>query len=283
MKFITIGLRRSGTTIFWDTFRQDKSLKSFNEPFHTHLHHMTFERNHPAYTEYIELFEKGELQDFPPIFPKEEINPKHTTAQLDAFKKLLLPYKKYNVDLVRNIFKADEIAKVYPDTLILLIFRNPVAWVSSHLLPTGKKTLSFKINKILRESTFWTNKKNYDFYSYETIIDQEDLKLIRNYLQRKKIDAKAEDLYAYEKMLILWQTAFESAVSAANENKNVRLVHFEDFLDSPQSFHQDFYQYFGKEVFKFDYSSFRKANNGFQPENVKWKVAMKRLKIKSND
>ena len=41
IKLIIVGLRRSGTTIFWESLRQDHSLRCYDEPFNPLLQSLT--------------------------------------------------------------------------------------------------------------------------------------------------------------------------------------------------------------------------------------------------
>ena len=92
MRIFILGLRRSGTTIFWKMFRQDPRLLAVNEPFNPALSEMPVEIPNRSRRELIEIFREDPRdfwRRFAAIGTTEELHDDLTDRQRDWLQFLL--------------------------------------------------------------------------------------------------------------------------------------------------------------------------------------------------
>ena len=76
---VIVGLRRSGTTIFWEWFRQDPRFTCFDEPFSEQLLKLPSQHAKGVFTEYQQVLTRS---------PEEfwrAYAPVHRAEELDSF------------------------------------------------------------------------------------------------------------------------------------------------------------------------------------------------------
>ena len=84
IKLIIVGLRRSGTTIYWETFRQDDRLLCYDEPFNRYLRVLPAPTGLKAPEEFIRLVNRDAASfwnKFSPIHYGEELSEGLSDAQ----------------------------------------------------------------------------------------------------------------------------------------------------------------------------------------------------------
>jgi tetratricopeptide (TPR) repeat protein len=249
-----IGLRRSGTTIFWETFRQDKRFMCFDEPFRPHLlqHVSQGEDDHKStMTEYLAKREII-LNHWSPILPYQEILSKFVAHQLTYMKALLGTGDNVCIDFVRCHSKIGELRKLDPDALIIHLVRDPRAFVTSHLKPYGK-WVSNELPEKFFEYRGW-----FDYWQYQTIC---------NLMGFREA--------AHLALLQLWK-AFSDI--AEGQRPDVTLQ-FEDFATNSKDTMQSLYEILNLDYPDFDFSSIHAPNAPFKPDSPLWILAMQKAAV----
>lgn len=276
---IIMGLRRSGTTAFWEAFRKDDSLCCYDEPFNPNLAELPKENNKGTRTEFIDLFENdaGLFNDFfSPISLLEESSADITRFQSDYLAWLLNQNQGRSAvvaDSVRIGFKLEKIHEIIPQAILVHLYRHPVAWISSHLLPSGAGTWKKRVADLYRQFSFWQRKGFYNNWGYEEIIDRE----IERGARWDSIGVKVavlRDKPAYFRLALFWNWAFREIETLGKELWDDRFfsVPFESFCSNPQKIISTIYGAAGLNWRELDYSHVRSANQGYKPESSRWQV-----------
>ena len=249
-----IGLRRSGTTIFWNTIRQDNRFVCYDEPFNPHLRAFIenkINNNKKTIDEY--LVRPGLIEKYWSfIQPYEENYTKFLNHQIRYLKELANTSTNICVDFVRCHAKIQHLKEIDPEGLIIHLVRDPRAFVTSHLKPYGKW-----ISPDLPEKYFkydgW-----FDYWQYQTLSNVLGLKG-----------------NAYEKLLQLW----EHFSQIAEQQKPHLTIQFEHFAIHPEKIIQEIYKRIDIEYISLDYSSIHSPNVPFSPNHEEWNKAFNRFKI----
>ena len=107
-----VGLRRSGTTAFWKTLKQDKRFFSLDEPFNPKLIELPKEHEKNVRKEFIELLsnDKKKFWDaFSPIYPIQELEFGLKKEQIEYLRYLIEFKNKILIDTTRCHFKIEDL------------------------------------------------------------------------------------------------------------------------------------------------------------------------------
>lgn len=239
---LTVGLRRSGTTAFWELFRQDKRFLSFDEPFNS-LFWWSANGNDNGRKTCAEFAANKEffLQHGSHIDPCQETAPILFGHQLTYLKQMFELNPHVNVNETRLHNKVDILKKVLPDALIILLVRDPRAWITSQLKPKGH----WQAERNLPES-FFKFEGNFDHWRYQYIAA-----------------VCAYKGFAHEKLAQCWRSLNYTAVQL----KPDMVIQFEDFCTRPEYFALDIYDRLDLRRPDFDYSIIHKANKPYKLDN----------------
>ncbi len=249
-----IGLKRSGTTIFWETFRQDKRFVCFDEPFHPEIRYYTrsgVNNRKGTLDEYISNSSLIERY-WSPIQPFEEIYPDFLGHQVDYLKALTGISPNVCIDFVRCHAKIRHLREIDPDGLVIHLVRDPRAFVTSHLNPYGR-WLSPELPARFFEYDGW-----FDFWQYQTIA---------NLLGYKG--------HAHERLLQLWKYFTETAEGQYPD----LTVQFEHFALHPEKIVRIIYELIDLRYEQLDYSKIHMPNPPYNPAHESWWKAIKRYDI----
>lgn len=236
---VIAGLRRSGTTVLWETLRLHPSLIGFDEPFHPRLWQGLRESTKGTWAELTALWNDTPAEFMPgaiPIEPFNELDRAVDAAQAAYFAALLAQNNsRVVVDIVRAWNKLPELISVTPQPYVVQLVRSPVPWVLSHLLPSGKGSWRKPIGDALRRVTAMRRKGHFDNWQYETIINHA---LATRHPLWGKVAIAPDRLAAspaYVKLLAFWwsanRTMAEDLADAAPGRHQILLV--EDFMEYP--------------------------------------------------
>ena len=176
MNVFILGLRRSGTTIFWETLRQDVRFTCYDEPFNPHLKELPVQNEKATRDEFISLYAQDETSfkdAYAPIYFKEEVQPNLTDNQV-AYLRYLIGQNELNIfDFTRCNFKVDALCAIDPNAKIIHLVRDPAGFVSSHLgCQYRVDGLARKLKSYIRRRYFWDFRSHFDGYGLETIVDE---------------------------------------------------------------------------------------------------------------
>ena len=108
---VILGLRRSGTTIFWKWFRQDPRFTCFDEPFSEQLMGLPKEHKKAVLTEYRALIERSSGTvwcAYAPVHRAEELDGAFTPRQRGYLQYLAEQGDDVVLDLTRCHLKVRE-------------------------------------------------------------------------------------------------------------------------------------------------------------------------------
>jgi len=164
------GLRRSGTTILWETLRQAPYLRCYDEPFHPRLAAGARSNHKGTWTEFAAILDSRPLNPVP-ILPEEELLERSSPEQIAWLGALCETGTPCAIDIVRGWNRAPALHAACGPVLSVHLLRDPGAWVAAHMLPSGPMTVRRRIAGLYRRASFFSRRGFYDNYQYQTIID----------------------------------------------------------------------------------------------------------------
>jgi hypothetical protein len=172
LKLIIVGLRRSGTTIFWRTFRQDRRLLCYDEPFNPNLWVLPERSGLKAPEEFRALLEndpRAFWEAFTPIHFTQELKEGLSDRQRAWLRFVGESGQRVVVDTTRCAFKIRALAEEAPGAVLVHLYRPPESLASSHLLPSSEGNRG-RIKRWAARRGFWTRRERYNGWSFESII-----------------------------------------------------------------------------------------------------------------
>lgn len=197
------GLRRSGTTILWETLRSAPTLACYDEPFHPRLAGGAKNNHKGTWTEFEAL-----LQDHPlspvPILPREELDSVSTAAQVAWLGSLCGGERPVVIDIVRGWNRAPDLHAACGNVLSVHLVRDPASWVAAHLLPSGGRTFRRAVADHYRKLSFFSRRRFYNNYQYQEIIETALEKRHRVFEHVALSHEALRHSPAYMKLLAFW-------------------------------------------------------------------------------
>ncbi len=207
---LIFGLRRSGTTVLWETLRRDAGTVCFDEPFHPQLWAHVRQNAKGTWDElgaYWDQEKPDRATGLVPIRPLDELDASILPEQRSYLQDLIAAGDRTVIDIVRGWNKVPEIIPDQSQALVVHLVRPPADWVSAHMLPSGDGTWKKVLADRYRRYAFFTRTGFYNNWQYEEIIDaalRRDHPMWRSI--RLSPDALAREP-AYVKLLALWWAA----------------------------------------------------------------------------
>ena len=177
MRVFLIGLRRSGTTVLFELFRQDARFVCFDEPFNHMIRDIPTRDEWGSKAEFIDLYNSA-----PKLFWKkyayinglDELRDQLTLQQSAWASYLLESSPNIFMDFTRMNFKIEDLHTLAPEALLIHIHRSPASFSVSHILPSvWKQNRYFKY--LRKKQQFWEIYKKYDHWGLETVIGRSNL------------------------------------------------------------------------------------------------------------
>lgn len=234
---IILGLRRSGTTIFWEWFRQDARFTCFDEPHSEQL--MLLPREHPkgVFAEYRRLLLLSPEEfwaAYAPIHRAEELDSFFTPRQRGYLQYLAGQGNDVVFDLTRCHLKVRELAELLPDARFLHLVRDERAFASSHLLPS-RTDLWGRVQRAVLERSFWSRTGRFDFWGMESLCGTAPGSKLSLLLAAAGYDVAAfYRLSAVGRLVVLHRYLTAAADRALAEVGRSATVSFEEFTCSPE-------------------------------------------------
>ena len=239
MRIFILGLRRSGTTIFWESFRKDRRLLCFNEPFNPALYELPVEIPNRSRREVIEIFRKDPetfWRRFAPIAVTEELQHGFSDRQAE-YLRYLMGTESICTDVTRCHFKLEALKQLVPDATIVHLYRAPAAFASSHMIPTGSG--GYRTGPLIRTRgrlRFFERGNHFNHWGMETLTGSDPDSLFGRRLREIGMDPEAVlALPALGRLLAVWRLAYETVERDARRWFGERFVSlpFERFCREP--------------------------------------------------
>jgi hypothetical protein len=138
MRLFILGLRRSGTTVFWESFRRDARLVGYDEPFNPLLRELPRPEPKGTRDEFIALLGRDPERFwslFCPIDRAGELQEGLSDPQRAYLRHLVESAEHVAIDTTRCHFKLAALRETVPDAHVVHLSRPAAAWASSHLAP----------------------------------------------------------------------------------------------------------------------------------------------------
>lgn len=285
MRIFIVGLRRSGTTIFWESFRPDPRLRCVNEPFNPALCTLPEEIPNRSRREVIEIFRK-DPQDFwrrfAPIGVAEELQHTLSDRQAAYLRFLMEGADGFCTDVTRCHFKLQALKEVVPDAVLVHLYRAPAAFASSHLIPTGSG--GHRANRLVRAHGrvgFFTRERRFDYWGMQTLTGGPPESLFGQRLREIGMDPEAVvALPAAGRLLAFWRLAWETVERDGPRLFGDRFVSvpFEAFCREPRGIVEGVYAAAGASPpDALDLSRVRPAKPAHRADDPRWRRLLEQV------
>ena len=276
IRLIIAGLRRSGTTIFWESFLQDPQLACYDEPFNPLLESLpqTAGIKHPD--AFLDLMGKDEARFrrlLRPIRRNEELESTVDEGLERYIEFLAESGESVVLDTTRCHFRLERLAEIAPKAVLLHLYRKPACNATSHLLPSGGHQMLDRMRSAWRRKTFFTRRGHYNNWGFQDLVEGVGESRFREYLAATGIDA---DPYyrmpAVGKLLGLWRVAWEQV-----ENEGRRLfdgrfvsIDFDRFCIEPEATIAEVYRAMGLPMPAMQFGAVRAPKPPFDAASPHW-------------
>ena len=135
-----VALRRSGTTALWNLFRQDARYTCYDEPFSHLLHDLPVDNVKRTRAEFIALYNRDpdRFRSLYAPIPRGEETVRGLSEKQVEYLEYFLEGGPTAFDVTRCMGKIPAIHAIIPDAVLVHLYRHPVAFASSHLLPSDR-------------------------------------------------------------------------------------------------------------------------------------------------
>lgn len=275
IKLIIAGLRRSGTTIFWECFRQDPRLLCYDEPFNELLHVLPARTGLKAPQEFLRLVEKEPLafwERFAPIHFSDELREGLSDRQADYLRFLAGSGERVAIDVTRCQFKLRALHDLAPQAVLVHLHRSPESLATSHLLPSSQGWRG-KARQLLNRRRFWSRGGRYDYWSFESIVGRSPRSLFGRRLEEIGLDpAEVYRLPAVGRLLAFWRVNYERAERDGARHFGERFVsqRFDDFCRRPRPALERIYDLLGMDAPDLDLSRVHAPHGPYRAGSEEW-------------
>ncbi len=269
------GLRRSGTTIFWETLRSDPSALCFDEPFHPRFAAGVRENHKGTWLEMATAAAAHHAPQPAAIEALEELDAETTKAQRAWLGHLVNSAPRVAIDVVRG---WNRLPDLYPEgrhVVTVHLMRDPVGWVEAHLMPSGKGTWRKPLADLWRRISRYRRRGFYDNYHYQTIIETA---LSRSHPVMTKTALSPQELLsmsAHIRLLAFWwgaNTILREGSLAAGQQP--MLVTHDEFTAQPDETMAALAERAGWHDARFDTRAVRRARRSPYAQDPQWRRAV---------
>lgn len=280
------GMKRSGTTVLWETFRKDPRNLCFDEPFHPSLWQGKRQNGKGTWTELGPLFDRiSSAFDKGPsaIRPIDELTRQSEPDQRRYLHDLMQQSERTVIDEVRLWNRMPEILPDDFPIVVVHLLRDPVNWVTAQMMPSVGKSNNTKRRFFARlgELGFFRLKYGYNAWSYEEIVEASlaaDHSIFRFIPGAERRRAR---LPAFQKLIALWWAANRETRSRLSTWRSgpVVSVSLSEFSANPTKVIGKIYSAAGWDLPEglIDFAHVRPVRPSWKPRSSNWKRAFLEL------
>ena len=276
LRLIIAGLRRSGTTIFWRTFRQDSRFVCYDEPFNPHLCVLPAHTRLKAPEEFVDLIRadpRAFWEAFTPIHFTQELKTGFSDREAAWLRFLAGTGEAVALDTTRCAFKISALRKAAPAAVLVHLYRPPASLASSHLLPSSEGRKG-QLKRWAARRGFWSRADRYNGWSFESIVGESTSSFFAERLRDAGLDAETVyGLPAVGRLLAYWKVCFERIERDGRREFGDRFVSqsFDRFCRQPEGVVRTIYEVLGMTPPEPDFSAVHPARGPFEPASPHWK------------
>lgn len=247
---LIVGLRRSGTTVFWETFRKDDHSLCFDEPFHPALWQGAVTNSKGTWPELAEIWNRtgsSPIKGALPIYPADELVQGASVEQKKYLGFLFDQSERVVVDSVRIWNKLPDLLQIKTPLLVIHLVRSPVSWVTAQMVPPYGLSWRRDVMNIYRRTAFFKRKRGYNNWHFEEIIE-EALRQEHTLWKYCKADlARIKMQRAYVKLLAFWWSVTKHTHLSLQKLDYIQhvTVSLEEFSGCPEKVIDDIYSQAG--------------------------------------
>ena len=278
------GLKRSGTTILWETLRQDTASHCLDEPFHPSLWAGRRENGKNTWAELGAAWNREDYAaraDLSPIQPPDELQARSTDAQRRYMADLLSLSDRTVIDEVRIWNRLPELLPSDGQKTVIHLVRQPENWVTGHMIPLAKRKKGLAGS--LSDASFFRRAGGFNNWRYEDIFNDA---IARDHPMWSPVSMTVGELArqpAYVKLLAFWWASnlVLHRRLAAWSGGTVLTVTMAEFANDPGGVVARIHEAAGWAMPEtpFDFGQVRPARASFKAGSGRWHDAFARLGI----
>mgnify|MGYP003148361362 CR=1 FL=1 len=290
MKIFICTLRRSGSTVFWKTFRENTGFTCYDEPFNPGLSALPKEHKKQVLGEYINLIKKDAQlfwKKYCSISPVEENKAQLSIEQKDYLKFLLDSAEDVVIDTTRcwnKLSSLKEVLEPYPHVFIHL-YRDPIAFTSSHLFPSEIK--GWRLNKKFKKE-FWTKGNDYNYWKMEDVLGKTPGSAFESMvMQNLNLNLSSEQFYRAPAHVKLRLFSHIANAKMNEEGKNLfanqfMSIGFESFCKHPDLFFNLLNELTNIQSKEMNLTQIKQASEGYKSKDPRWNCEFSQMIPKWN-
>lgn len=271
---LILGSRRSGTTAFWRLFRQLPAYRALDEPFNPVLRKLPRENVAGTRSELIGLFNadpEAFRRRFSPIAPHEETAPGMSDAQRD-YLAWLLSHGPTVVDTTRCLAKVGDLHAVASEAVLVHLFRRPMAFVTSHLVPSGRRG-PFGVRAAVRRLSFFLRRSGFNKWGLEDLLAGQHRDQTSRLLHDERVRGPEEGTKAVGLLLRYWLASFRRIEREGRRRFGRRYfsLAFESFCREPEPHLGEILRAADHGPWPIDLSALRRPGPGHRERHPRWR------------
>jgi hypothetical protein len=285
MKLIIQGMRRSGTTILFDLFREDPEFTCFYEPLAAAINPCYgggsgmneidyFESIRGLRQRFLEQkslgFDPGMFNHGAPKDPTLEFQKEFPEHVEDYLKMIFDEGENVLIKFTRASHKVEALHRLVPDAYFIHIVRDPRRVATSYLFgKNGKHRDRYEDPKV-----FFNRARNRIGWSSPAFSD---------YLISESNDPKLRNLMDYQRLLLIWADTFKSARESglAAFGDKYMLVQHEELVTKPNESLDKIYLHLNREcpdsVRKWASENVKAAKPVYAKGDVNWGIGYEKV------
>jgi hypothetical protein len=160
-----------------------------------------------------------------------------------------------------------------PDAVLVHLYRDPAAQVTSHLLPSNPG-LRGKLRRKIHHRGFWSRTSQYNGWSFESIVGRPPHSLFAQRLREGGLDPDAVyRMPAVGRLLAYWKISFDRVEEDGRSQFGERFVSqsFEAFCRDPGPSITRIYEQLGLDLPDLDLSKIHPPHAAHEADSPEWK------------
>jgi len=276
------GLKRSGTTILWETLRQDAASLCLDEPFHPDLWAGRRQNGKKTWAELGAAWNREDYAtrgDLSPIQPLDELESHTSDAQRRYLADLQALSERTVIDEVRIWNRLPELLPADGRLVVVHLVRQPENWVTGHMIPLAKRRKG--LAGLLSVARFFRRAGGFNNWHYEDVFNAA---IAQNHPMWSSVSIAMGELArqpAYVKLLAFWWASnlVLHRRLAAWSGGPVLTVSMAEFANDPAGVIARIYGAAGWAMpdTRFDFGAVRPVRPSFKAGSRRWHDAFKNL------
>lgn len=276
------GMRRSGTTVYFDLFWDDPRFDSFYEPL-ARMHRPVFgggsgirdddlfapvKAIREDYVRRMGIADAEELVRGAPIRPEVEFEEALPDAVVGYLAELLRGEKPKAIKFTRMAYRVPILHRLDPNAALLHLVREPRAVVTSHIAGSARRRDYEESDEF-----FGTRGRGTNWSSHQ----------LAQSLMARTENEDLGPLSDVERVLLVWRESFRRTYTDGNElfGDRYRLLRQEDLVADPEGSINRIFEVLGlpslPETVAWAKAAMRPSAPPFAPDDERWASAVERL------